>query len=72
MEQAGCYIAIQHVAGARGGTLGACGGALGAGTAGTHRGRKGHGRGLGVPVCRLGMLAGSVGLVCVFGAPDSL
>ena len=29
MEQAGCCIAIQHVASARGGALGVCSGALG-------------------------------------------
>ena len=50
------------------GAAGACGTALGAQGAGA----RGHGRCLGLPVPRLGMLAESVGPVWVFGAPDSL
>ena len=36
------------------------------------RGARGHGRGLGVPVRRLGVLVGSIGPVRVFGASGSV
>ena len=59
--KAGTRRGARGAAGARGTTRGAMG-----------TGAHGHGRGLGVPVCRLGVLVESVGPVWVFGAPDSL
>ena len=55
------------------GTRRRAGGAQGAQQAhAARRGARGHGLGLGLPLRRLSMLAGSVGQVWVFGAPDSL
>ena len=46
--------------------------AAGSGARGSRRGARGSRCGLGVPVRTLGVLDESVGLVWVFGAPDSL